>query len=159
MAKSNWEYLLNTRESPKFAKVSVNGVDGLLLFPDNFSWNATTMGGEPVTVDNTSANYNTTNCAISLEKWNVLEASGVVFLPGTGYRPQNENTVVNLSPARGYYWFCDSNGTQSGSGSTYDNNSTFYFYFGQGDNWATTYTMSKRSGAAVRLVHDVATSK
>ena len=159
MAKSNWEYLLNTRESPKFAKVSVNGVDGLLLFPDNFSWNATTMGGVPATVDDKISNYNTTNCAISLEKWNVLEASGVVFLPGTGYRPQNENTVVNLNPARGYYWFCDSNGTQSGSGSTYDNNSTFYFYFGQGDIWATTYTMTKRAGVAVRLVHDVATSK
>ena len=155
MAKSNWEYLLNTRESPKFAKVSVNGVDGILLFPDNFSWNTTTMGGEPVTVDNTSANYNTTNCDISLEKWNILEASGVVFLPGTGYRSQGENTVSNLSPARGYYWFSDTNGTQSGSGTTYDHNSTFHFYFGQGDIWATTYTMTKRCGVAVRLVHDI----
>ena len=158
MAKSNWEYLLNTRESPKFAKVAVNGVDGLLLFPDGFIWNTTTMGGVPVTVDNTNGNYNSTNCDISLEKWNVLEASGVVFLPGTGYRPQNTNSVENLSPTRGYYWFCDTNGTQSGSGTTYDNNSTFYFYFGQANEWATTYTMSKRSGAAVRLVHDIPTS-
>lgn len=159
MAKSNWEYLLNTRESPKFAKVSVNGVYGLLLFPDNFTWNATTMGGVPSTVDNKSATYNSTNCSISLEKWNVLEASGVVFLPGTGFRSQGAASVSNISPARGYYWFCDTNGQQSGSGTTYDNNSTFYLYFGQGNIWSTTSTLCKRSGAAVRLVHDVPTSK
>lgn len=155
MEKSKWEYLLYTRATPRFAKANVNGVYGLLVFPDNFSWNTTTMGAVPSTIDNTSGNYNSTNCDISSEHWAMLEAVGVVFLPGTGYRPQNENYVSNINPARGYYWFCDTNGTQSGSGTTYDNNSTYYLYFGQGNLFATTYTMSKRSGAAVRLVHDV----
>lgn len=153
MEKSNWEYLLNARTTPRFAKVSVNGVNGMLLFPDNFSWNTITMGEMPSTVDNTSGNYNSTNCSISLERWSILEATGVVFLPGTGYRSQGSNSVNNINPARGYYWFSDTNGTQSGSGTTYDNNNTYYLYFLQG-GMATTYTMSKRSGAAVRLVHD-----
>ena len=155
MEKSEWEYLINTRTAPKFAKVSVCGVYGLLLFPDNFSWNATTMGDIPSTVDDKNGNYNSTNCSISLSNWNNLEAAGVVFLPGTGYRSQNTNTVSNLSPARGYYWFSDTNGTESGSGTTYDNNSTYYLYFGQGNLFSTTYTMSKRSGAAIRLVHEI----
>ena len=155
MAKSEWEYLLDARTSPKFAKVSVNGVDGLLLFPDNFTWKAATMGSKPSTIDDKDGNYNSTNCSISLSNWNNIEAAGVVFLPGTGYRSQGENSVSNLSPARGYYWFSDTNGTQSGSGTTYDNNSTYYFYFGQGSTWATTYTMTKRCGVAVRLVHEL----
>ena len=150
MAKSEWEYLLDTRDAPKFAKVTVNGVVGLLLFPDQFTWNMTSV---PSTVDNKSGNYNSTNCSISLSSYN-LESAGVVFLPGTGYRTQNSNSISNLSPARGYYWFSDTGGTQSGSGTTYDNNSTYYFYFGQG-YWATTYTMTKRSGIAVRLVHEI----
>lgn len=152
MSKSEWEYLLDTRDAPKFAKVSVNGVDGLLLFPDQFTWNMTSI---PSTVDNINGIYNSTNCSISLSSWNNLEAAGVVFLPGTGYRSQNENTVNNLSPARGYYWFSDTNGKQSGSGTTYDNNSTFYLYFGQGNIWSTTSTMTKRCGVAVRLVHEL----
>ena len=154
MAKSEWEYLINTRTSPKFAKVSVNGVDGLLLFPDDFVWNTTTMGNIPSTVDNKSGNYNSTDCSISLSHWTNLEAAGVVFLPGTGYRPQNENYVTNLDPARGYYWCSDTNGTQSGSGTTYDNNSTYYLHFLQGD-MTTSYTMAKRSGAAVRLAREI----
>ena len=96
---------------------------------------------------------NSFNLGIPSLLWNNLEAAGVVFLPGTGYRSQDSNSVSNLNPARGYYWFSDSNGTQTGSGTTYDHNSTFYLYFGQGNIWATTYTMTKRCGVAVRLAH------
>jgi hypothetical protein len=155
MEKSKWEYLLNTRTTPKFAKAIVCGADGLLIFPDNFVWVTSIMGGVPSTVDQSNGNYNSTNCSIASAQWKYLEAAGVTFLPGTGYRSQGENSVSNLSPARGYYWFSDTNGTQSGSGTTYDHNSTYYLYFGQGNEWATANTLTKRCGAAVRLVHSV----
>lgn len=153
MAHSEWEYLLDTRATPKFAKVSVNGVCGLLIFPDHFTWDTATMGEQPSTIDNKSANYNSEGCFISLVKWNIIEASGVVFLPQTGFRTQNSNSVSNTGD--GYYWFSDKNGTQSGSGTTYDNNWGYCLHFLQGDLTMANTTMVKRSGAAVRLVHEL----
>ena len=148
---NSWQYLMTTRDSPRFAKVTVNGVEGLLIFPDSFSWSTTTTGNAPSTIDSTSGNYNSDYCSISLVKWNVLEATGVVFLPVTGFRSQNTNEVSNTTD--GYYWFSDKNGTQSGSGTTYDNNWGYCLHFLQGSLTMTNTTMVKRSGGAVRLAH------
>lgn len=82
--KEEWLYLLfvrNTASGVRFAKAVVNGVNGLVLLPDQ--WQATTYQLNSVNM----AEMNYTNNDISLADWQqVLEPAGAVFLPVGGAR-------------------------------------------------------------------------
>ena len=92
-----WEYVLNTRSTTsgiRFAKATVNGVDGLIIVPDNWSTSTYTLN-----------NTNTQICAfsdntITLATWNTLENAGCVFLPVTGDR--SGTSVGNFGDCN--YW-------------------------------------------------------
>ena len=108
-----WRYVFNTRTTLsgiRFAKARVNGIDGVILLPDN--WSNTLYSFN---------NYNTNNSAfynnsISLESWNsVFELNGAVFLPAAGYRT---NTTITDGGV-GYYW----------SSSVYDNYGSYDVFF------------------------------
>lgn len=77
-----WIYLLRTRVTPssmRYAKAMVNGINGLVLFPDHwdtsvYHLNQANKGDVPFDVN-----------VISLEDWtSLLEANGAVFLPAAG---------------------------------------------------------------------------
>ncbi len=73
-----WEYLLKGRNiSQKYAECTVDGVWGILIFPDGFAWPST----EGTPVENATS--------VSSVEFTILEAAGVVFLPGCGYRNGN----------------------------------------------------------------------
>ena len=82
--KTEWMYLLfvrNTASGVRFAKAKVNGVNGLLILPDN--WKVTTYQLNAVNDVSAEARNN----VISQSDFQqVLEPAGVVFLPEAGVR-------------------------------------------------------------------------
>ncbi len=81
LTNDEWTYLLDGRNTPsgiRFALGNVNGVDGLILLPDN--WDASTY-----TLNKTNNDYGGFNAnTISATDWTtILEANGAVFLPKT----------------------------------------------------------------------------
>jgi hypothetical protein len=89
--KDEWEYLLTT-----YAKAEVNGINGLILLPNNWDPSIYTLDES----NNLLSDFNSN--IISASEWiTILEANGAVFLPAAGQRVGN--TVSNV----GYdcnYW-------------------------------------------------------
>lgn len=93
---SEWAFLLETRYTSsgiRFAKAQVNGVNGIILVPDD--WNVTTFSLN--NTNNGSASY-TSNVVGEMVWQNTFESVGAVFLPAAGCR---YGTSVGGS---GYYW-------------------------------------------------------
>ena len=144
LTKNEWDYILNRRlpeSSPRFLKATVNGVKGLVLFPDVFTDNATIS--QPTTINNKSNNFTAT---ITLADWNLLEKEGVVFLPACGYR-SGRDSFTNIQTF-GYYWTRDN----------YDNTTAYqlrFFHNNSASNISTEARLTKQYGCSVRLVQDV----
>ena len=99
LTKDEWVYVFNTRSTSsgiRYAKATVNGVNGVILLPDNWS----------------SSNYSLSNTnkydagfssnRISQSDWtNKFEANGAVFLPAAGWR---DGTNVDYVGSYGTYW-------------------------------------------------------
>lgn len=99
-----WWYVINSRSTPsgiKRVKAIVNGVNGLILLPDD--WDNSYY-------DLKSTNLNTVNFdvnVISAETWeNDLESHGAVFLPAAGDRFV---TTINFVDISGKYWSASAN--------------------------------------------------
>ena len=99
LSKGAWEYIFNRRNTAsgiRYARGKVNGINGILLFPDD--WEESLY---PI------VNYNTSSGGLShfndntipLSDWEQLEINGVVFLPLSGIR---WGTDIDLS--KGMYW-------------------------------------------------------
>ncbi len=138
---AEWDYVLNSRSTPsgiRFVRAEVNGVNGLILLPDDWSVSVYAL-------DQTSANNGAgfLKNVITAESWVTLESVGAVFLPCTGYRTLE---MVRDSGSRGDYW----------SSSVYDNNNTnaWPLFFDSG-MCLTNSSNSRTIGKSVRLVQDV----
>lgn len=105
LTSSEWDYLLHERTGPiingtctRFAHATVNGVDGILLFPDTFVW--------PVAVTNYPTEVNTHYCwaglvvAYTVAEFQALESAGCVFLPIAGHRDNSTYEYYD----DGTYW-------------------------------------------------------
>ena len=130
-----WDYVFNTRSTTsgiRYAKAQVNGVNGLILLPDDwsasyYSLSNTNQGG---------ASY--TGNVISASQWNTLEEHGAVFLPAAGDR--YGTSVVNVGSG-GFYWSA-SYGSSDIAG---------YVYFG-GSGLGPQNGINRYNGLSVRLV-------
>ncbi|MBR1996114.1 MAG: hypothetical protein IJ989_02555 [Paludibacteraceae bacterium] len=97
-----WDYLLNTRTNASVLKgvAQVNGVNGLIFLPDNWTCPAgvTFKSGfhSEMGVDYYAA-YQTFTAA----EWSKLESAGAVFLPAAGYR---DGPGVYGVQNYGFYW-------------------------------------------------------
>ncbi len=116
-----------------YAKAVVNGINGLILLPDNWSDSYYTL-----------SYYNTTTSAftgntITSDQWATLESKGCVFLPmaGTsnGYSVSNAATVSR-------YWSC----------TVRDDSNAFYLGFNSSRVSMTDLEGNKTNGRSVRLV-------
>lgn len=99
LTRSEWEFLLTTRYTSsgiRFAKAQVNGVNGVILVPDN--WNITTFSLNNTNED--GASY-TSNVVGEMVWQNTFEPAGAVFLPAAGSR--NGTSVLSVG-SNGYYW-------------------------------------------------------
>ena len=118
----------------RFAKASVDGVNGVILLPN--AWEASTYD-----LNNTNSNANFTSNTITAADWtNVLEANGAVFLPAAGYR---YGTSVYEVDSYGIYL----------SASYGNSDCAFCLYFYR-NVIGTSYSDRPQAGS-VRLVRDV----
>lgn len=113
-----WDYLLNKRnttygENRRYAAVMVNGMAGLLIFPDDFSsWPSKDAGTEPQTFNTNSNNWNERDYTV--DQFNTLQNNGCVFLPAAGYRDgKNGRRNVLNTGSHGYYWSASPNGSSN----------------------------------------------
>ena len=98
LSRTDWDYIVNTRETSsgiRFARAKLNGVKGMLLLPDNWDDSLYPLNE----VNQAGASYNSNEIALS--SWNLLETSGVVFLPTAGNRSGKSLSGVGVA---GLYW-------------------------------------------------------
>ena len=99
LTRAEWLFLLTTRYTSsgvRFAKAQVNGVNGVILIPDD--WSVTTYS-----LNNTNepgASF-TSNVVGEMVWQNTFEPAGVVFLPAAGDR--NGTSVYGVG-SYGRYW-------------------------------------------------------
>ena len=97
-SNGEWNYIFDTRSTPsgiRYAKANVDGVNGIVLLPDD--WSASYYSLSNTNQSNASFNSN----VISSTQWNTLEQHGAVFLPAAGFRG---GTSVNNVGSIGDYW-------------------------------------------------------
>lgn len=128
LTQSEWNYVFNTRitiSGIRYAKARVNGVNGVILLPDD--WNTDTYNLSSTNSNNAGFHTNT----ISASQWPVLEDAGVVFLPAAGYWDPTipPSPCVMSAGSDGHYWSASYNN----SSKAYDmgfNNSAFNCSYG-----------------------------
>ena len=102
LTKDEWNYLFGTRTnaSSKYGVGMVNGVNGMILLPDEF----TLPSGLSFTCGLHSSYgwqyYKEVNEYTAAE-WSKMESAGALFLPAAGYRG---GTDVNSVGSNGSYW-------------------------------------------------------
>ena len=113
LTENEWTYIINTRSTAsgkRYAKATVNGVNGVILLPDNWATSYYTLNNT-----NTSGASFSSN-TISSKQWATLEQHGAVFLPAAGFR---RGTSVGSAGSYGGYW----------SASLDSNANAYYLYF------------------------------
>ena len=143
-------YLFNTRSAStvggtsngRYAKAKVNGVWGVILFPDTYTHpdGVTAPTGVNATGD-TGWNGNNYSSA----DWTKMESAGCVFLPGAGYRDGESLVSTGIF---GAYW----SATSSGKASDYSAYDFVYYYSGY---LQPAFTNTRNLGFCVRLVRQV----
>lgn len=122
LSLAEWQYLLYTRpvSFARFAKVQVDGANGLLLFPDEFLWPNDNLT-QPTSLNNASAAFSQINYTPA--QFSKLEEAGCVFLRANGHITHNGGTNIEDEGA-GLYWTSDctfAHGNTSNSFIYFDN--------------------------------------
>ena len=136
LTNKEWVYVFNTRSTNsgiRYAIAIVNGVNGVILLPDNWSSSNYSLSN----TNKSDASFSSNR--ISLSDWtSKLEANGAVFLPAAGYR---SGTDVLSVGSYGYCW----SATYGGGDIAY----SVYFYDSSlgADGWRRRW-----NGQSVRLV-------
>lgn len=95
-----WLYVFHTRQTNsgiRYAMARVNGVNGVILLPDNWSKSNYSLSNNDFGGASFSSNI------ISLSDWtNKFEANGAVFLPAAGVR-FGKSSILHMG-SEGYYW-------------------------------------------------------
>ena len=136
-----WNYLRNGRPnaSSLIGVAQVNGVNGLIFLPDNWTCPAGVTfkyGFHSSYGTEYYAAYQT----FTADQWSKLEKSGAVFLPAAGYRCGSDMGLVQYN---GLYW----------SAPGYNSYNERYLSFGSDE--AGMSNTSRYNGQSVRLVKDL----
>lgn len=143
---NEWYYVFNSRNTPsgtRYAKAIVNGVEGVILLPDNWVDSNYNLNDKNVSDGPYSSNL------ISMSVWtSVFQSQGAVFLPMAGHR-ENENEIWHDF---GSYW--------SSSICNDDVCVVYSLCFSDYHLYPMSYSVSsgpiddRYQGYSVRLVHD-----
>ncbi|MCR5037453.1 MAG: hypothetical protein K6A73_09055 [Bacteroidales bacterium] len=122
LSRDEWSYVFNTRTAStlnnvanaRYAKAQVAGVQGVILFPDNYTHpNGVNL---PTGINETGdTGWNGNN--YTTDKFELMEVNGAVFLPAAGYR-MGEPRVSNVGSDFQYwtsYYSRDNNGSKAAS--------------------------------------------
>ena len=80
-SNGEWEFVFDTRSTNsgiRYAKAKVDGVNGVILLPDDWSTNYYILGN----TNSPNADFSTN--VITAQQWSILEQHGTVFLPAAG---------------------------------------------------------------------------
>ena len=141
LTDDEWEYVVFKRPnaSSLCGVAQVNGVNGLILLPDNWTCPAgVTFKSGFHSSDGTE--YYAAYQTITAEQWSKLESASAVFLPAAGSR---YGSSVGYVQDRGLYW----SATELGGDRAY----YLYFYL----DGATMDYGGRGGGHSVRLVKDL----
>ena len=129
MTKDEWVYIFcgRTNAESLFGLGAVNGVNGVIILPDNWTtpddltFNPSTEHGLTWLSDgyyrsNTADGYS--HNVYTSEQWTTMETNGAVFLPSAGVRYFGSRNI-GLIGTEGYYW------SSTKTGSTHANIMTF----------------------------------
>ena len=143
-----WSYVFKNRTAStvngianaRYAKASVDGVHGVILFPDIYTHPESVS--QPIGINDEGSTGWDGNSYTAAE-FAMMEANGSVFLPITGGR---SGMSMGSSPSSGLYWAADYYGSQMSpyAAYIYFRNDTFYNY---------DYGRLRYFGHSVRLVH------
>ncbi|MBP5365975.1 MAG: hypothetical protein J6Y82_08635 [Bacteroidales bacterium] len=102
LTSDEWNYLLKTRKNAlnKQGVACVNGVNGLILLPDDWKLPAG-LKFNSGTHDHYGSQYYAQKNNYTLSEWSKMEAAGAVFLPAAGSRWGDSVRYVG---SYGYYW-------------------------------------------------------
>ena len=154
LSKDEWVYIFYNRPNAQslFALGSVNGVNGTIILPDNW----TTPAGVSFVASTTKGLYwngsyyrngnedNYSHNTYTSEQWSKMEQAGAVFLPASGSRWY---TGVDDVGNFGGYW----SSTEGGECGAYGD---FFSYISLNPQVSNGRTL----GYSVRLVKDIATN-
>lgn len=132
-------------EQASFIKAQINGINGIILFPDNYVHPTNVYVPLRTRCYNalgTGSDYYFDHFQPNFSDWPKMEAAGAVFLPAGGYR---NNTSVSEVNTHAYYWSASING--------YSGAQAIKFLDGSNSSIATK--VSRKYGCSVRLVMDV----
>ena len=137
-----WNYIVSIRTNANRLKgvASVDGVDGLILLPDD--WVCPT--GITFKSGHHTGNYwggYSDYQKISQDQWTKMEASGAIFLPASGYR---DGTAMHDVRVMGVYW----------TPNYYLDDNVVSFGFASGEI-SLFYGYERHQGLSVRLVRDL----
>jgi len=138
-----WCYLISTRAnaSSKKGVARVNGVNGLILLPDEWALpEGIVFTSGVVDVAHVYSEYYATVNSYTTSDWSKMEANGAVFFPAAGF---HEGTYVGNVGSSGSYW----------SSSAEDRYGALYLHFN--GNYVGTGGGNRYNGRSVRLVQDV----
>ena len=152
LSKDEWVYIFYNRPNAQslFALGSVNGVNGTIILPDNW----TTPAGVSFVASTTNGlswqgsyyyNSNGTNYGdntYTSEQWSKMEQAGAVFLPYSG--GLRWGTTVDFFGSRGYYWSSTEN----------DESNAYFVYFDSLSLSSQGYN-DRNLGFSVRLAQDL----
>ena len=136
--EEEWNYLFtrNTTSGLCYVKAVVNGVNGVMLFPDDWDVSLYSFNGQ----NNLEAAFS--DNTINNTAWQLLESNGAVFLPVTGGRMISWVYWYNT---QGNYW----SSSCSEDGNIYATSLSFGKYH------VFVGAVSRSVGHAVRLVQDI----
>ncbi len=152
MDKDEWAYLLTNKargakigetEKSRFARATVAGVNGLLIFPDSDSdiWNTSTMGTVPPTGINSTGSQAWGTNSYTAAQFVAMYGAGIVFLPAAGCR---DSSSIDLVGTLGHYWSSTA-GSSAGAYSLNCNKVAVY----------PSYFDNRYYGRSVRLVREL----
>ncbi|MBO7460727.1 MAG: hypothetical protein J6T53_07470 [Bacteroidales bacterium] len=146
LSESEWDYILfrrkastiGTTENARYTKAVVNGVNGMILFPDVYTHPGALAIPNDInyTTDNQKWGVNT----YTVEQWQLMQDAGAIFLPAAGIR---NGTAVDKVGTYGRYWSSYSDGDAL----AYDLMFSDYRPY-------PSDAMHRHEGFAVRLVHE-----
>ena len=135
LTKDEWVYLINTRFGYRYAKAQVHGVNGLIIFPDGFTF----PSGVAIDSPNVAGADFTAN-PLSDDDWSSLDWVGCIFLPAAGSRAK---TTLYSVGDWGDYW-----------SSTPDDTHAYGLSFNHNSVTPNVSAAFSWYGYAVRLVRD-----
>ncbi len=107
-SKAEFDYLMTRQNLSGAAKV--NGVEGIIILPDNWDYPTGVPSFTPMTKYTGSESGNNqyvigayTNNNYTRDEWKIMENHGAVFLPKTTFRSAYQNGNLNLSLKQCYH--------------------------------------------------------